>query len=153
MTGSWMVIYRDGSTLAQFDEHPEAVGGEVPMRCIAWPNVEILRLSSQFAETDIGLPEEQRCEYRLVQRTMKTVAASASIYLLLMLTPGYAYPFEQRDVQRALYWLPDGSTHDCPDFECGAVAAYLERFVWGRDGSTLPPIHEVVAADADAVVG
>ncbi len=154
MQGSWLVLYQDGTSLAQYDAtHPAAVGGEVPMRAIEWPRVTTLQLASQSAVTDFTIPALEGVEYRLVQRTMMTFQGSATIYLLLMLSPGYAYPFEQRDVVRAIYWVPDGTTHDCPHFECPDVARYLQQFVWGREAPPLAPTHDTLNAAVDAVIG
>lgn len=153
MQGSWLVFYNDGTTLDQYDAaHPMAVNGEVPMRCIEWSQVHTLQLASQDVVTDFEIPPQTDAEYRLVQRTMMTLGDSATIFIILVLVPGYAYPFEQRDVLRAMYWTPDGSTHDCTLLQCPEVARYLQQFVWGQDTVTLATSHDTIDVSADAII-
>ncbi len=153
MHGSWMVFLKDGRTIAQYDaDHPEAFNGEVPMRVIPWPMVERLQLASQYAVTEFEIPEQPDAEYRLVQRTMLTFQDSTTIFMLVMLVPGYAYPFEQKDVLRVMYWIPDGSTHDCTEYQCNEVRAYCEQFMWGRESSALAQTHNKVQTTIDAVI-
>lgn len=132
----WAVVNKDGS---QLEEYPSD-GSYTPYRKIDWPNVETLILESDFARTEIpiGVPPQG---YKLSLRSRHTKLIShgvaAMAYILLSSK-------EDEEVAtstiHALYWLPDGSTHTCDQFNCSLIKEYVTDLANKRD-VTLAATH------------
>lgn len=132
----WVVVNKDGS---QLEEYPSD-GSYTPYRKIKWPNVETLILESDFARTEIpiGAPP-QGYKLSLRSRHVKLIShgVAAMAYILLSSKQGE----DVRDsTVSAMYWLPDGSTHSCDQFNCSMIKEYINDLANKKD-VTLAATH------------
>lgn len=153
MRGSWHVLYQDGSeTYASNAQDPafDADAGEVPFRAIRWNSVEQLVLESQAAKTSLyvnDLPDGLKVSLR--ERVIANAVNGETAGCFIVLTSVEGEPIEDSTLS-ALYWFPDGTTHDCSMFDCPDARKYLGKFL-AFDDRALAPNHNIVqiAATAD----
>lgn len=161
MQAMWEVLYKDGSTLEQYDRNsPHFVlcegaitEGEVPFKAIDWPNVTELRLFN--AETGMGQsydiaqpPEGYQLSLRM--RTFSGPGGDATVCFIL-LTSETGKPITKDTVVKAFYWFPDFTTHWCTEFNCGAVGQWALNQRLGRIGD-LPQTHDQLKVAVDALL-
>lgn len=145
MNASWGVVYYDGSMLSQFDKAssnfmPEA--GEVPYRAIEWEKVKSIKFSSQLAETnfDMGpIPTGNRMTLR--SRHFKTLSGANVMCFMLVLSDSEAEEVDSNSARSILYVFPDGTTHECENFNCPDIAEYGHRALRDEPVSIMPATH------------
>lgn len=136
ITGSWAVRYADGSALSQYQDHPEAVNGEVPLHLINWSQVTELQFESQWAQSTFTIVQPpEGYGLRLVRRTIQLLSGpTLSLFLLVC----YQGTFDPESTDHATYWLPDGTVHQCPHFDCTDVRHYVEGCLLDRPHGLMP---------------
>ncbi len=132
LSGSWAVEYGDGTVVQQWDAtHPQAVEGEVPFRAIAWDRVDRVVLESQWARSVVDLPAPAPGHrWSLRRRTFSTPDDAVECFMLVQ-SEG-PEEVDAANLRYALYWLPDGATHECGEFWSKAVADYAVGLVRGE---------------------
>jgi hypothetical protein len=144
VNASWMVRYKDGRELRQFDsDASEFFNGEVPYRKINWPEVKELVFGSELIEQtfDITDPPEG---YTLSLRSRHFRVLSGDTVTCFMLTLSKTgEEVTNESVASVLYWFPNGSTHECPHFNCPDVGAYGAAMVHELTAKLMPATHEL----------
>lgn len=140
--------------MMQYDTtHPacHVEGGEIPYRAIRWPEATKLTLTSQFTEDtfDVApLPEG----YQLSLRSRHFMSPSDQmLWCYLLVVSRVGEDVTDRSAVSVLYWFPDGSTHECPHFNCPDVAAYGAAWLHDTD-RRLPLQHNIVQTAVDATL-
>lgn len=151
-TGSWAVDYTDGTQAFEWQaDHPEAKNGQVPFRAIDWPRVRTLRLESALATSQIEVPAApEGLAWSLRRRWFTTMHGdSVGVFQLVLCAAGQ----EPTDatVPWSLFWVPDGSTHECNRFWSPEVADYAAGLLHGAR-EPLPVATHEVQVQADAAV-
>lgn len=152
--GTWRVEYASGEVLDQYDtNHPacNVAAGEVPYRAIQWPEVRKLVLTSQYAEDTFdvaALPEGFQLSLRS-RHFMST--ADEMLWCYLLVVSRASEEVTDQSTVSVLYWFPDGSTHECPHFNCPDVASYGHNWIHDQD-RRLPLQHNIVQTTVDATL-
>lgn len=152
--GSWLVRYEDGTECWQYDtKHPDFLGdpdtGEVPLRTIDWPHATEMVLESQWARSTFSIqPPPEGYSIRLMRRVFQTyvgnTVAITMVYVLVCISGTELTP-EATD--HAVYWLPDGTVHQCPHYDCPDVRRYAEGQMNQQPVGLMPhtQIHQLQA--------
>lgn len=142
--GSWLVTMNDGSELHQYDKSSPlymANAGEVPFKAIDWPNVANLQFQSQFANAGFDVaPAPEGFQVSLRSRHFKTQQGVAIMSFIVLVSKA-GQEVNAESVVSALYWLPDGTVHECPHFDCPDVANYALKLIHGQDAGIMPATH------------
>lgn len=149
---SWMVRYKDGRELRQFDSTaPEFYNGEVPYRAINWPEVKELVLGSEFIEQTFEISEPPAgIAISLRSRHFRVLKGdTVTCFMITLARAGEEVTNES--VQSVLYWFPDGTSHECPHFNCPDVADYGAAMVHKLQGKLMPSTHELKTEISAAV--
>lgn len=146
MLCTWTATYSDGSELAQYDQNNSnfiADAGEVPYRAIDWPNVVKLTFESQQAVMSFDVnPAPPGIKVSLRSRHFRT--ASGIDTMCFMITESAEGQEVSADsVIRVLYVFPDGSVHECENFNCPDVANYGHKLLRDEPASLMPATHTV----------
>lgn len=158
--GVWEVVLKDGTTTNQFDkDNPNFIvipemptGGEVPFRAIPWNDVTNITFYRQDGTGDSFNVGTVAGGYHLSlrSRTFKSMAGGEmTAFILLISKDGEEAGPESTEF--ALYWLPDGTAHECNLFDCPDIRKYAHAKVWGRH-EPLMPKHGTVRVRLDAVI-
>lgn len=147
----WEVLYKDGSTLSQFDSTapefvvvPEMVtGGEVPYKAIRWDDVD--KISFLNAETGVGMtyrydPPPEGYKTSLRSRFYRGLTDGELQCFILLVSKADAEVINGESVVQSFYWFPDGSHHWCTQFKCPDIDKWACGRVHNID-HTLPMIH------------
>ena len=170
LEGTWAVRYKDGTILSQYDRASPHFfvspgherGGEVPFRAIEWNRVSEVFFESDFAKSTFAIldPGEQyslslKCRTFMVQWSEpgpegKELGFSAQIRAFMICTTHRDMPIDLDRVEtikaataHVTYWLPDGSTHSCPYYDCPDVANWVTGAVKGKRVGLMPSTHEL----------
>lgn len=141
---SWAVRYKDGRELRQFDDKaPEFLNGEVPYRAINWPEVKDLMLGSALLEQTFEMsPPPEGIQISLRSRHFKMLTGdTVTCFMITLSREGEEVTNDS--VVSVLYWFPDGSTHECPHFNCPDVSDYGAAMVHRLTASLMPSTHEL----------
>jgi hypothetical protein len=145
--GSWMVFFRDGGSLSQYEEtSPLFIGdpgtGEVPYRAIDWTRVERLRFESQWARSDFAItPPPAGWQHSLRRRAFRNQRGDEVMCFMLVVSLAGQEVLDAT-VGHVMYWFPNGVIHDCPQFNCGDAARYGTSILHGVPGSLMPQTHQ-----------
>lgn len=143
---SWCVEYGDGTFLSQYARD----GTEVPYRSIEWTRVSRLVLESQLVRQTWDITSHDQVQLSLRSRHFMQPNGTATMcFVLIGSTP--SQPVESDTTYWALYWFPDGTTHDCDLFDCSEVRRYGGGLIHGEVRGLMPH-HRVMHVGAAAVI-
>jgi len=74
--------------------------------------------------------------------------SSTMCFILLVSKPGM--DIDAASVQQAMYWFPDGTLHDCTQFDCSEVRQYADGMLRGQVQGLMPN-HSTHTVACDAV--
>lgn len=143
---TWAVDYRDGTSLSQFDATSSdfiADSGEVPYRAIDWQRVSKLRLESQDAVVSFDVvPPHAGSKISLRSRHFRTPSGLDT--MCFMITESLAdEEVTAETVKSVIYVFPDGTTHECPNFNCPDIGKYAHNKLRDQATSLMPATHEI----------
>lgn len=151
MQGSWAVEYRDGSTLAQFQDHPQAISGEVPYRAIDWSQVERVIFESPLARSVVTIPAaHDGMRWSLRSRHIQNMHGDSAMFFMLVQSV-VDQEVNDDSVKYVLYWAPNGIIHESPLFNSPDIYRYGLNQVHGLSGA-LMPAHDTLQLAADATI-
>lgn len=146
LNGSWAVVYRDGSTLSQYDTtspHCVQEAGEVPYRKIDWPEVTTLILASQILEQHFPItPVPPEFKTSLRSRTFKTMTGEQVTCFMVVVSKDDE-DVTPENTSSVFYWFPDGTVHECVHFDCPDVGHFGALFAHDVERSLMPATHAI----------
>lgn len=164
---------RDHPQFIASEGHPR--GGEVPFRAIEWPRTTELVLESELAKSTFDIsPPGDGYHLALKCRTYHVRAWRPGVptyfpdrpepviepFQVLLDVRAYLVCTMRDDVEVDLarvatleaatvhvtYWLPDGSVHDCPHYDCPDVSRWVQDAAKGTYSGLMPATHAVGCA-------
>lgn len=143
---SWCVEYADGTFLSQYGRD----GTETPYRSIEWPRVMRLVLESQLVRQAWDITPQASIRLSLRSRHfMGQDGVTTMCFILLGSELGKEVNAES--AYWALYWFPDGTTHDCDVFDCPEARYYGGGLIRGEVRGLMPH-HRLMRVGAEAVI-
>lgn len=168
LEGTWAVRYTDGSVVSQYDqEHPAFFrseghprGGEIPYRAIEWPKVTELVLESEHAKSTFAVQDPgPGYSVALKSRTFMVPSAGMELRCFMICTMRDDVEINLDHIativaatERVVFWMPDGSTHDCPHYDCPDVANWVTGLATGQHTGLMPTTHELKLATTQHLI-
>jgi hypothetical protein len=146
----------DGSYTAQFDighpafhrvpGHPR--GGEVPFRAIDWSNVQELILESEWAKSTFAIQRVEGYYTGLRSRTFMLPQLGVEFRCFMICTFRNGVEIDPDRIAttelacaHVTYWMPDGSVHACPHYNCSDVYKWVQGLATGTPSGLMPATH------------
>lgn len=122
MEGRWSVEYADGTTLNQWDSSPER-----PLGDIDWARAVTITLASEWASATFDVsPNIDGIKQSLRVRTFMLPAHGVAIRVFMLILSNEGLPVDGNSTRAVTYWAPNGSVHNCTDFECSIIGKWSQ---------------------------